>query len=91
MGNSYPTGPCKKHYDPGREFAAATLMNIKAMADQNGLQVEMIFKPTEVKIRFIKKIDKSVKKREVTLTNEELATKFSYQMISGMIFDVSMQ
>ena len=33
MGNSYPTGPCKKPYDPGREFAAATLMNIKAMAD----------------------------------------------------------
>lgn len=91
MGNSYPTGPCKKPYDPGREFAAATLMNIKAMADQNGLQVEMIFKPSEVKIRFIKKIDKSVKKREVTLTNEELASKFSYQMISGMIFDVSMQ
>lgn len=91
MGNSYPTGPCKKIYYPGREFVVATLMDIKSMADRNGLQIEMIFKPTEVKIRFIKKIDKSVKKREVTLTNDELATKFSYQMISGMIFDVSMQ
>lgn len=91
MANGYPTGPCDKPYDPGIQFQTATLAMIKNLADQNGIQIEFTFKPTEFKMRFIKKIGSSVKKRDITLSNDELKTKFDYNRVCGLIYDISIQ
>lgn len=91
MSNGYPTGPCKTPYDPGVQFQTATLAQIKQLADQNGIQIEIVCKPTELKMRFIKKVGASVKKRDITLLNDELKDKFNYNAICGMIYDISLQ
>lgn len=47
------------------------LMFFKKYCENYGIQTELTIKPSGIKITFIKKVQGSVKKRSITISNEE--------------------
>ena len=88
MGLSYPTEPCTEPYNMGPLYAA-TLGHLKEISDKAAVQIEMVFKPTETKLRIIKKLSKDrVKKSERTFSNKDLEHLFNPGVINAMVGDV---
>ena len=87
MGKRYPTGPCKEQYDP-ITLMNTSLYNIKQIADQYGVQIEMTFTPEELRFRVIKKQGQAVKKSERSVANKDLIQFFNPQVFMHMVYDV---
>lgn len=88
MGLSYPTAPCTVPYNMG-QLCSATLADFKQIADKSAVQIEMTLKPTSLKIRIIKRLDKDrVKKAERTFENADIEHTFNPAVINSMIADV---
>lgn len=88
MGLSYPTEPCKEPYNIAPLYAAS-LGHLKEISDKAAVQIELTLKPTEIKLRIIKKLSKDrVKKSERTFANSGLEHLFNPNTINAMVGDV---
>lgn len=90
MKNSYPNGPTPHYNGPDiLSLQQQNLFILKHIAEGYGVQIEVTIKPNGVKLCFIKKYDdKSVRKRQIELTDGEY--NFINQKIMGVLQEFTM-
>lgn len=73
INNRYPTGPLTEQYDIA-PLMQLNLYSLKSIADLNGVQIDVSFKPDGLIMTFIKKrsVDKGLNKVTEFIDNSDL-------------------
>ena len=83
MKNSYPTEPVKSDPNDLMMLNGTTVVMLKNIVDQNGVQLDLTLKPDGIRVTVIKKFpDKSVKKSSVDIDNG------NYMMLQNKIMSI---